>query len=144
MKRLRITAKLYNKYMKQKQLYEECTEKLHAVDAAYEPPSPYGGDDHLESSSAIDDQPAAPQRVPFADVISSVNVEDYDSEFDSDVDVRCAHLGQKDCKDAASSFGLLCNWNGDTENCDKDQPHNPAAPWIRTTESDREWGEYSH
>jgi len=141
--------------MKQKQLYEECTEKLHAVDAAYEPPSPYGGDDHLESSSAIDDQPAAPQRVPFADVISSVNVEDYDSESDydddddeegviKDVQPRCADLDQKDCKDAASSFGLLCNWNGDTENCDKDQPHNPAAPWIRTTESDREWGEYSH
>ena len=75
----------------------------------------------------------------FDDVISSVNVEDYDSEFDSDVDVRCADLDQKDCKDAFSSFGLLCNWNRDTENCDKEGPHTPAALWIRTTETNREW-----
>ena len=98
-------------------------EKLHAVDAAYEQPSPYGGGDHLESSSAIVDQPAAEKdaMVDLADVISSVNVEDYDSEFDSDVDVRCADLDQNDCKDASNSFGLLCNWNG------------PDAVWIRTT-----------
>jgi len=87
------------------------------------------------TSSAIDDQPAAEK-------------EDCDSESDSDddeegvikdVQPRCADLDQKDCKDAFSSFGLLCNWNRDTENCDKEGPHTPAALWIRTTETNREW-----